>query len=149
MSDTPRDVRKLSFFSLTVIGLALGAAIPLGCLFAAVRIGGVSLLAGSGLGATLALVTRTRRPWLIYLALMLGALTFVPLYQNWPPGDAWDVHPWHAAPPWVYGYLDGLRMLLYLVGIPWPFVRFGFHAPDPLPLAPQDGDDPQDESRKP
>ncbi|MCW3097079.1 MAG: hypothetical protein JWL77_2697 [Chthonomonadaceae bacterium] len=146
MSETPTpNVRKLGLFCLVVVVLALAAAIPLGCFVVALRVGGGSLLAGAGLGTALALVTRTRRPWLIYLALALGALTFLPFYFDWPPGDAWDVHPWHGAPPLAYSYLDMLRTLLYLVGIPWPFARFGHHAPDPIPSAPALAEDPKDE----
>lgn len=130
-----RSVRKLGLFCLTVAGLALAAAIPLGCVSVALRVGAAALLAGGGLGAALALVTRTRRPWLIYVCLVLGALTFVPLYREWPAGDGWDIHPWRGAPPLVYGYLDGLRTLLYVIGIPWPFVRFGHHAPDAVEIA--------------
>lgn len=150
MSETlPRNVRNLGLFSMIVTGLALAAALPLGCLAAALRVGGGSLIAGVGLGASLALATRVRRPWLIYLALTFGALTLLPLVQDWPPGDAWEVHPWRGAPPLVYGYLDVLRTLLYLAGIPWPFARFGYHAPDPLPIAPHSADDSQNESEKP
>ncbi len=146
MSETlQRNVRKLGLFCATVVVLALAAAVPLGCFFAALRVGGGSLLAGIGLGLALAFVTRTRRPWPIYLGLALGALTFVPITLEWPPGDAWEVHPWHGAPPLVYGYLDGLRTLLYLLGIPWPFARFGHHAPDPIPEAPPSTGDPEDD----
>lgn len=146
MSETlQRNVRKLGLFCLAIGALTLAAAIPLGCLPAALRVGGGSLLAGVGLGASLAFVTRTRRPALIYLGLALGVLTFAPLYLEWPPGDAWEVHPWHGAPPLVYGYLDGLRMLLYLLGVPWPFARFGHHAPDPIPSAPPSPAEPEGE----
>lgn len=145
----PRPARKLGLFCLVVAGLALAAAIPLGCLPVALRVGGGALLLGGGLGSALALITRTRRPWLIYLSLLLGALTFVPLSLEWPPGNGWDVHPWHGAPPMVYSYPDILRTLLYLVGIPWPFARFGQHAPDPLPETPPVAEDLPEESEKP
>ncbi len=149
MPDTlRRNTRKLGLFCLTVAGLALAAAVPLNCVPAALRVGGGSLLAGMGLGLSLALVTRTRRPWLIYLALAVGVLTFVPILREWPAGDAWDVHPWHGAPPVVYGYLDGLRTLLYLLGIFWPFVHFGHHAPDPIPISPPSENDFTGESEK-
>jgi hypothetical protein len=143
-----RSVRKLGFVCLTVAGLALAVAIPLHCVVVALQVGMVALLSGAGTGLSLALVTRTRRPWLIYMGLLLAALTFVPLTQEWPPASAWDVHPWRNAPPVVYGYLDGLRMLLFLVAMPWPFARLGYHAPDPLPAEPTTVDF-QDESRKP
>lgn len=136
MSETQkRSARKLGLFTLCAFVAALAAAIPLHCLPTALRVGSGSLLLGTGLGGALAFVTRTRRPLLIYMGLLLAALTFVPLAQNWPPGDAWDIHPWHGAPQLAYSYLDILRTLLYLVGIPWPFARFGHHAPDPLPMA--------------
>ena len=144
-----RIVRNLGRFCLTVVVLALAAAVPLGCVWAALRVGGGSLLLGVGLGLSLALITRTRRPWLIYLALALGALTFVPLAHEWPPGDAWDVHPWHGAPPIAYGYLDGLRTLLYMIGIPWPFARFGHHAPDPIAVESPVEEDSEGDSEKP
>ena len=150
MPDTlRRNVHRLGLFCITVVGVALAAAIPLDCGAVALRVGAASLSAGVALGAALALVTRSRRPWLIYLGLALGALTFVPLYREWPAGDGWDIHPWRGAPPLVYGYLDGLRTLLYLVGIPWPFARFGFHAPDPFPVAEPTTPVSQDESEKP
>ena len=141
-----RTARRLGAICLTVAALAVAAAIPLGCLPTALSVGGVSLAAGLGLGAAMALATRTRRPWLIYLALALGALTFAPLALEWPPGNGWDVHPWRGAPSLAYGYLDALRTLLYITGIPWPFARFGHHAPDPLPDGPSDAADSNRES---
>jgi len=150
MSETlPRTVRKLGLFCLVGVAFALAAAIPLRCFGAALRVGGGSLLAGMGLGLSLTLITRTRNPWLIYLSLAVGALTFVPLTLEWPPGDAWDVHPWHGAPPIAYSYLDILRTSLFLLGIPWPFARFGHHAPDPLPNASDTTDEPEVELQKP
>ena len=146
MSETlPRTVRKLGLFCLVVVALALAAAIPLRCIGVALQVGSGSLLAGMGLGLSLALVTRTRRPWLIYLSLVLGALTLVPFTLEWPPGDAWDVHPWHGAPPITYSYLDILRTSLFLLGIPWPFARFGHHAPDPVPSVPTAMDEQKEE----
>ena len=145
----PYNARRLGLVCLTVTGLALAAAIPLRCVAVALRVGGGSLLAGMGLGFCFVLVTRTRRPWLIYLALALGALTFVPYYQEWPPGNAWDVHPWRGAPSLFYNYLDVLRLLLYFVGIPWPFARFGNHAPDPIPDAPLPAGEFEEDSEKP
>lgn len=96
-------------------------------------IGGFSLLDGFMFGSALALITRTRRPVLIYLYLGVVVLTFVPLFQSWPPGGPWDVRLSPGMPEILLNYLDMLRIGLFLLGFPYPFARFGQHGPDPRP----------------
>jgi hypothetical protein len=121
--------------SLGVWGLSL----PLHCAGRAALVGGWALLDGGLLGLALALVTRARRPLLIYLFLGLAALTFWPiwegwpLYRGWPVGDPGRIVAWRGAPELVYSYFDLLRSALFLLGMPAPFVRYGQHGPDPLP----------------
>lgn len=121
-------------FAYAGLGLALLAlSIPLHCLPRALPVALVCALCGSGLGLALAMVTRTRRPLAIYGYLLVAILTFAPLVVTWPPGDSFDVQRWGGAPEVLDNYFDFLRMGIFLVSIPFPFARFGQHAPDPLP----------------
>ncbi len=119
----------LGLFCAALVAFAI--SVPLGCVPAAARIGGASLLAGAALGAALAAVTRTRRPIAIYGWLIAAACTLLPLALGWPASGPEDVQPWRDAPDIVYFYPDMLRPLMFLLGAPYPFVRFGYHAPDP------------------
>jgi hypothetical protein len=123
--------RRLGGVCLTLALLSWAVALPLHCPGKAALVGGVALLAGVLLGAALAMVTRTRNPWRIYGWLAVAALTFWPMIVAWPPADPSDIHPWPHAPDIVANYFDILRIALFLVGIPYPFARFGQHAPDP------------------
>ncbi len=140
---------KIGLVCLTLSLLAIAASLPLGCLLPALTLGSFSLFDGMLLGTALALITRTRLVWLIYLLLALAAFTLWPLFQEWPAGNAWDIHPWQGAPALVYGYLDAERMLLFLLGIPAPFALLGQHGPDRLPLASLTPEERPDESEKP
>jgi len=93
-------------------------------------VGGFSLLDGALCGAALAWATRTRRPLLIYAGVAVAALTVWPVAVGWPLAGASDVHPWRGAPSLVLNYFDALRVVVYLLGIPYPFARLGHHAPD-------------------
>jgi hypothetical protein len=125
--------RRIGLVSLTLIALAFSLAAPLRCIEKAILVGGVALCSGGLLGASLAWITRTRNPWLIYLALGIAALCFWPLTAAWPHTEIWDVRPSRTWPRFFYNYLDYLRGILFLVGIPYPFARFGQHTPDPRP----------------
>lgn len=127
------SARSIDRLGWVCLGLALAfyaLSFPLHCAALAAWVGGFSLLDGFVLGTALALATRTRRPVLIYACLAIALLTLWPLVAAWPPGDAWDVHPWRGAPVLIYNYFDVLRPCLYLLGSPYPFARFGHHAPD-------------------
>lgn len=115
--------------------LVIAASLPLGCLPIALSIGGFSLLDGIVLGVGLALVTRVRSPWIIYFLLGLCALTVWPLIDEWPPGGALDVHLWPGVPSLAYGYLDAVRLMLFLLGVPAPFALLGHHGPDSVPTS--------------
>lgn len=95
---------------------------------------GFSFLEGAAFGALLALITRTRRPLFIYLALAAAGLTLWPLMVGWPPADRHDLHLWRNAPELFATYFDVARFVVFLLGVPYPFARWGHHASDlPLP----------------
>lgn len=104
----------------------------------AALVGGCALIDGALLGLCLAAVTRTRRPVAIYAWLLGAALTFWPIWydwpiwQGWPIGDPMTLHLWPGAPALAGSYYELLRAFLYLLGLPYPFARFGQHGPDPL-----------------
>ena len=126
---------RLGWACLLLILLLLAVAIPLRCIERAALVGGGALLAGGTLGFAMAMITRTRRPLLIYFWLGIVVLSFWPLYAGWPPGEIWELHPWPNAPDLVYNYFDMLRGGLFLLAFPWVFARLGYHAPDPLPAS--------------
>lgn len=78
----------------------------------------------------MALITRTKRPTLIYLLLLVCLATFVPLYHEFPSGNFVDIHPWKNAPLLVYHYFDLVRGASFILGIFYPFAKFGWHKPD-------------------
>src|SRR2546423_6701865 len=96
--------RPLGWVCLILIAGICALSVPLHCTRQALSVGGASLLAGGGLGTALAMVTRSRRPILIYFWLAVAALTFLPMLRNWPSGDSFDIFPWHGAPDIVYNY---------------------------------------------
>src|SRR5579871_2176228 len=107
-----------------LLSLALWSlALPLHCGGRAALVGSCGFLDGGLLGLCLALVTRARRPLLIYLSLGLASLTFWPiwaswpLYHGWPIGDPGRIVAWRGAPDLVYSYFDMLRGTLFLLGV--------------------------------
>jgi len=131
--DARRAALKIGLICVMLSLLCWTASVPLHCVEIAALVGGFSYLNGTFFGIMLALVTRSRRPVLIYLWLGLAALSFYPLFIAWPPADELSIEAWRGAPPIVYNYFDALRPLLFLLGMPPPFIAFGFHAPDPAP----------------
>jgi hypothetical protein len=132
--------QRLNLFGLLCLLMAAGLAalaVPLRCVARAAEVGGFSLLNGFVFGTALAMATRTRRPLYIYLCVGIAFLTFVPLVYAWPPGGIWDVTLQPGMPDIFANYLDLLRIALFLLGFPYPFARFGYHAPDTLPPDPQ------------
>jgi hypothetical protein len=98
---------------------------------ASALVGGFSFGNGAVFGGFLAMVTRTRRPVLIYLLFLLALLSLTPLLLGWPPVLASSTSLPASVPGWLKDYPDILRLLLFLLGIPYPFARLGYHAPDP------------------
>lgn len=125
-----KRIGVLGWVSLLLIGAAAAPAIPLRCADQALRVGAVALGTGTLFGIGLAGITRTRIPILIYLCLGLVAAASWPLFAGWPPATAADVHPWPGAPELFFSYFDALRAWMFLVAIPYPFARLGYHAPD-------------------
>ncbi len=134
-----RTARRLGLACLLLAIVGWSVSIPLHCSLRAALVGGCAFLNGGLFGLCLALVTRVRRPVWIYFWLLLAALTFWPLWhdwplwQGWPIGDPATIRLWRGAPAILTGYYDILRFCLFLLGLPFPFARFGQHGPDPLP----------------
>ena len=130
-----RTARILGIVCLALILLCLLPAFLFHCERPALILGGVSLLTGGLLGALMALITRTRRPTLIYVCILAGGLSFWPMYHNWPP-LIWiypDILAADGPIENVFRYLEALRPTLFLLGFPYPYVHWGQHGPDPVP----------------
>lgn len=82
------------------------------------------------MGASLAMTTRTLRPFQIYIWLGSAFLMLTPLYLNFPSADENDVHLWKGAASIASNYFDVLRMGVFLLAIPYPFALLGHHATD-------------------
>ena len=125
-----RTTQRVGGGSLLLILLGLLPAPALHCGIRALWVGGFSLLDGGVFGLALAFVTRTQRIFLIYAFLALALLALWPLFAAWPPADSADVHLWRGAPDIFANYFDALRPCFFLLGILWPFARFGQHSAD-------------------
>jgi hypothetical protein len=140
-SNAPRVANRIGLVCFALTVLAWAASLPLHCARLAAWVAVVAWGAGGLFGVFLALVTRTRKPILIYLLLGLAALTLWPLFQSWPYADAWDVIAWPGAPGFVQQYFTLLRPIGFLLGLPFPFACLGQHSPDPLPAIAQNSDE--------
>ncbi len=121
---------------LACLGLSVllwAVSLPLHCTTLAIGVAAANFVAGGLFGLCLALVTRTRTPWQIYLFLGLACLAIWPLYRNWPPAGYSDVIVPQGAPSLLENYFTLLRLSVFLLGLPFPFAAFGQHGPDPLP----------------
>ena len=143
LHNSTQAVRRLGWICLTLIVLLGALAIPLHCGAKTALVGSASLLDGALFGLALAAVTRTRRPILIYLFLLTAAGLLLPLWLEWPSASQDDVHLWRGSPALLSNYFDALRYGLFALSLPYPFARFGFHAPDPVanPAAPASAPD--------
>lgn len=106
------------FMALTLWGYALGNSI----LRSTVVIGSISLSAGSLFGLTLAMVTRTKPPTLIYFWLSLSLLTLWPIWVGWPAEGETTSRQFMIC--------EIIRYTLFIFAIPGPFAFFGQHGPD-------------------
>ena len=114
-----------------ILGLAmLMGAIPFGAWPVAYRAGAFPVLDGIVFGALLAGVTRTRRSVLIYGLLLAAAAALWPLYAEWPATPPLAPEMPEGRQELIHNYLDILRIVLFLLAVPYPFARLGFHAPD-------------------
>lgn len=116
-----------------LITLAIFAlSYPLQCMPRALWMEGFTAADGFAFGVLLAGITRTRRPGLIYLLMALAALTIWPIFISWPPAEVWEVHLWPGATTLLLYYFDAARFAVFLMAMPYPFVRWGQHGPDPI-----------------
>lgn len=132
-----QQYRFLGAASAVIIILSTSMSVALHCTRAACAVSVASLLLGLFAGGMLAAITRTRNPFAIYALIALAALTLWPIFELWPPADSEDIVAWKGAPSLVYNYFDFLRLGVYLVAIPYPFARFGIHAPDKIASGPE------------
>ncbi len=105
-------------------------AVALRCLPQCLQKGSLPLALGLLLGGALAMATRTRYALLIYLSLgvafLAGTLFAMPL----PTDAVEEVRLWAGAPSLFQTYPEIVRTLAFVFAIPYPFARFGYHAPD-------------------
>ena len=121
---------RLLFGCLLMAAGLFALSVPLRCMASAEIVGGAALGGGALFGLSLAAVTRTRRTSLIYFFLLCAALTLGLLIFSWPPADSELAALWRGAPSLFSNYFDVLRPALFLLGLPYPFARFGQHSPD-------------------
>ena len=126
----PASIKNTGIVTLILTLLCMIWAIPLQCVVPALRVGFVSILTGGVMGLSMAMITRTKTPWQIYLWLGASLLTFVPLFLNYPAADESEIHLWKGAPSIVSSYFDLLRLGLYLIALPYPFAALGHHRSD-------------------
>lgn len=123
-------VRRTGYLCLWGESLLVMGGIVLGCLPQSLQIGSLPLLLGVLLGVALAGATRTRKALLIYgflgLALFAGTLFTMPL----PTDTVAELSLWKGAPSLLKSYPEFVRVCAFLFAIPYPFARFGYHAPD-------------------
>ena len=124
------SIDRLGWVCAGLITVMLAVSFPLRCFPRAGIVTVVSMCAGAALGLALGMITRTRRPLAIYFWLGICALTVLPLIFAWPQADSFDVVLWRGAPDIFNNYFDLLRGGVYLIALPFPFARFGRHAPD-------------------
>jgi len=134
-----RSIRITGVCCCLLAGLLLLPAIPMHCIRPALGIAGVAFVAGVLLGIAMAAITRSRRPTTIYLLLVAAAITAMPLYQDWPSAFAWNMLAYRGPVNRVFNYLEALRPLMYLLGMPFPYAWLGQHGPDSAP----DGKEPK------
>lgn len=128
---TKRQAAWWGIVCTALAALGIGAGFIFQCPRPAIALGAFSFLNGAALGTALAFVTRTRRPIAIYAGLVLAVLTLFPLLISWPAAHAPIWLPPSAAEA-ADSYLEALRWSLFVLGIPYPFIRLGQHAPDPV-----------------
>ena len=128
--------RRAGLICFALILSAWAASLGLRCAVLAATVTGVSAGSGALCGLFLGLITRTRRPILIYLFLILAGLMLWPLYNMWPYADAYDIPAWPGAPGFVFNYFNMLRPIVFVLALPVPFAVVGQHGPDPLPVPP-------------
>ena len=122
--------RHVGTFCFVAILMLMALSVPLRCIVLALQVGAVTGFAGAFMGVALAMITKTRRPALIYLWLGATFLSLAPLALSFPSADETDVHLWKGAPSIASNYFDALRMGVFLLAIPYPFARLGHHATD-------------------
>jgi hypothetical protein len=103
------------------------------CILPAVRISGAGLTDGVVMGLAMAAITRTRHSTKIYLLLLIATATMWPLYSGWPSAFSWDILEYTGPIGRVINYLEALRPLMYLLGVPFPYANYGQHEADPIP----------------
>ena len=123
-------IRRLGWYCFIGGLLLFLGAVALQCVPQCLKTASLPLLLGAVLGFALALVTRSQNAFVIYfglgLTLLAGTLFMLPL-----PTDIYTkLTLWKNAPPLLRSYPEIVRAMAFLLAIPYPFARFGYHAPD-------------------
>ena len=121
-----RQIRKTGWFCLGGGVLLAVCAWGLGILLQAAKVGGGAFALGAAFGLGLAAITRTRRPLFIYLALGATGAALWLAVQGFPLLEEMESDRNRTALEW-------LRLAAFLLGAPYPFARYGFHAADSVP----------------
>ena len=123
-------VVKLGVVCLILVICLLIPSWYFSCEAEAFRVGCVSLGGGIVFGGLMALITRTRNPHVIYLALLGAGLSFWPLIVGWPAVRTYSILTTSHNPESALSYLEAVRALIFIFGIPTPFAYFGQHTSD-------------------
>ncbi len=128
-----RYVRATGIGCFTLAVVVMAPSVLMHCFRPAIQIAGINVAAGGLLGLCMAGITRSRKPTVIYLLLLAAMATAWPMYSDWPSAFSWDVLDYGGPVNRAITYLEALRPLMYLIGVPFLYACFGQHGPDPIP----------------
>jgi hypothetical protein len=122
--------KRASVGCVVVLLVAWLACLPLHvpAAMAVVELGGG--LCGVLFGFCIAMVTRTRKPAIIYFWLGLAALTLWPVYSGWPYANPAAITVWPGGSTLLYSAFDVMRPGAFIVALVPPFALLGQHGPD-------------------
>ncbi len=128
--ETNRQIKRTGWGCLIAAALLFAPSLYLHCAPFALRIGLTMALLGTLMGLSLAGATRTRRATLIYLGLFAAFCTgwgFVAALDSASSESL--LLPKGASQIWE-NYPVFLRIGAFFLAVPYPFARWGYHAPD-------------------
>jgi len=125
-----KAVKGVGIGCILLVIASLVPAFTLHCVQGALRVGTPSLFAGILLGSLMAAITRLRRPTYIYLGVVGCVLTLWPLYHAWPGIRLEDVIETSGPMSRAIMYLEAVRPIVFILGIPFPYSWLGQHRAD-------------------
>ncbi len=115
---------------ILVVAAVLAPSVLFHCVSGALRVAIPAMLSGCLLGACMALITRIRRPAVIYASLLIGIATAWPLIHPWPAIRLEDVVSAEGSIQRAIMYLETIRPLAFLAGVPIFYIGLGQHSAD-------------------